>query len=52
MIFNCQQNEAYVFEHITVLKIADFRRFLNSEKIKTSTIPFENLLFVEQFMTF
>ena len=47
IFFNCQQNETHVFKHITILKIADFRRFLNSKKIKASTIRFENLLFVE-----
>ena len=52
IFFNCQQNETHVFEYITILKITDFRRFFNSDKIKASTIRFENLLFIEQFMTF
>ena len=47
IIFNCQQNETHVFEHITVLKITNFRRFLDSKKIKASTIRFEDLFFVE-----
>ena len=47
LFFNCQQNKAHVFKHITILKITNFRRFLNSKGIKTSTIRFENLLFVE-----